>query len=86
MSCSTSRPVSGSATVRPSTRSAGLYPGSTVAERRRGKSSPISRPTICRMTSFFEVSATGAVEMVVPSRSTVMRSAMAKTSSSLCEM
>ena len=45
------------------------------------KKSPTSRPTISRMTSSLVASRRGREEIHLPSRSTVMRSAMRKTSS-----
>jgi hypothetical protein len=41
---------------------------------------------MCRITSLSRVSAAFIVMMLLPSRSTVMRSEIANTSSSLCEM
>ena len=53
---------------------------------RGGKRSEISRPTMCLMMAGMVVSRVGSVTMLAPSRRTVMRSARAKTSSSLWEM
>jgi len=47
---------------------------------------PTSRPTIMRMMSSVVTSATGCVPTSMPSRRTVTRSQMARTSSSRCEM